>query len=138
KDFDKDGVMVDLGQDEAAREPIPGLAQTLIGLPLGATDHEVRFKVADVEGVRKELVGQSAELKVTIREAREKQTPAIDDEFAKDTGEADTLDELKGKLREKLLEEDRKAAREEVKRDLIKELLKRNEFQVAPALVERQ
>jgi trigger factor len=139
KEFDKDGVMVDLGQgDEAAREPIPGLAQALIGLPLGATDQEVRFKVADVEGVRKELVGQSAELKVTIREAREKQTPALDDEFAKDTGEADTLDELKGKLREKLLEEDRKAAREEVKRDLVKEMLKRNEFQVAPALVERQ
>ena len=64
--------------------------------------------------------------------------PALDDEFAKDTGEADTLAELRDKTRAKLLEGDEKQAREELKGDLVKELLKRNSFVVAPALVERQ
>jgi trigger factor len=144
KKFDKEAMMVDLG--EAAREPIPGLAAALMGVPVKADKHEVTFVVparsGDEQGAHKdvpaELSGATAALKITIKEAREKQMPALDDEFAKDTGEADTLAELREKTRAKLLVEDEKAAREEVKKDLVKELLKRNPFVVAPALVERQ
>ncbi len=135
-DFDKEGVMVDLG--DAEREVIPGIAAALKGLPLDAKDHEVSWTVPDHEQVKKELVGQKAALKVTIKEAREKHMPSLDDEFAKDTGEADTLVELRGKLREKLVEEDQQRAKGELKEQLVKELLKRNSFVVAPALVERQ
>jgi trigger factor len=119
-----------------------------VGVPVKADKHEVTFvlpaRSADAgdagghKDVPAELSGATAALKITIKEAREKQMPALDDEFAKDTGEADTLAELREKTRAKLLVEDEKAAREEVKKDLVKELLKRNPFVVAPALVERQ
>ncbi len=135
KPLEKDGVMVDLGDTE--REPIPGLGKALLGVPLAAVDHEVKWTISS-EDSRKELAGQNVALKISIKEAREKQMPALDDEFAKDTGEADTLADLRGKLREKLLKEDEEVARGELKQELIKELLKRNSFVVAPALVERQ
>ena len=131
--------MIELG--ETAREPVPGLGKALVGLPVDAKDHTVTFVLPtreQDEKVAAELSGASVALKITVKEAREKQMPALDDEFAKDTGEADTLAELKEKLRAKLLTEDDKTAKEELKADLVKELLKRNSFVVAPALVERQ
>jgi trigger factor len=137
--FEKEAMMVDLGEPE--RAPLPGLAQALVGAPIKADKHEVTFVLPSKEeqaDVAAELSGAKAALKITIKEAREKQMPALDDEFAKDTGEADTLAELREKTRVKLLAEDEKQAREDVKKDLIKELLKRNPFVVAPALVERQ
>src|SRR5262249_21843473 len=134
----KEAVMVDLGPPEpGAREAIPGLASALVGVPLSAGDHPVTFTIAS-EGVPKEIAGQTARLKVTVKEAREKQVPALDDEFAKDTGEAETLSELKQKLRARLLATDEQRAKEEMKGALMKELLKRNPFKVAPALVERR
>ena len=64
--------------------------------------------------------------------------PALDDEFAKDTGEADTLDGLRDKVRERLLEADKERIKQRADaQELVKELLKRNAFPVAPALVER-
>ncbi len=139
--FDKEAMMIDLG--EVAREPIPGLAAALVGVPLTAQQHEVTFVLpAKAEGEGNapaaELAGAKAALKISIKEAREKVMPALDDEFAKDTGEADTLVDLKEKTRVRLLGEDEKQAKEELKGDLVKELLKRNSFVVAPALVERQ
>ena len=137
--FDKEAMMIDLS--EPAREPIPGLAKALVGVPLTASQHPVTFVLPTKEenqDIAAELSGATAALKITVKEAREKLMPALDDEFAKDTGEADTLDELREKVRGKLLAEDEKRAREELKGDLIKELLKRNPFVVAPALVERQ
>ncbi len=135
KGLKRDGVMVDLtgvGQDM-----LPGLGKALLGVPLNAADHKLSWEIpADVE--QKELAGQKVELTITVKEAREKQQPALDDEFAKDTGEADTLAELREKVRERLLKEDAEEATRELKGQLVKELLKRNPFAVAPALVERQ
>jgi trigger factor len=139
KKFEKEGMMVDLG--EPTREPIPGLSKALVGAPIKADKHDVTFVLPTKEenaDIAAELSGAKALLKISIKEAREKQMPALDDEFAKDTGEADTLAELREKTRAKLLADDEKRAREEVKKDLVKELLKRNPFVVAPALVERQ
>ncbi len=137
--FDKEAMMVDLG--EPGREPLPGLQKALVGVPIAASGHQVTFVLPTKEenpDVAAELSGARAVLKISVKEAREKLMPALDDEFAKDTGEADTLAELRDKTRGKLLVEDEKAAKEELKRDLVKELLKRNSFVVAPALVERQ
>ena len=65
---------------------------------------------------------------MTIKEAREKKVPALDDEMAKDTGEAETLEGLRGKVRERLLEADERRIKGEMTRALVKELVKRNEF----------
>jgi trigger factor len=74
---------------------------------------------------------------VTIKEVRARKVPALDDELAKDTGEANTLDELKAKVRDKLLEADKQRIRREMASAVVKEIVKRNDFPLAPSLVER-
>jgi trigger factor len=138
KPWKKEGVMVDLS--EVGQNVLPGFGRALRGVPINAADHMVSWQIADDPGpdVPKELAGQKVELKITVKEAREKQQPALDDEFAKDTGEADTLADLREKVKARLTEADKEEATRELKRDLLKELLKKNPFAVAPALVERQ
>ncbi len=125
---------VDLEDDNAGA--LPGLASRLRGLPINSSEVEVKFTLAD-DIAQKELAGRAVDLKVTIKEAREKKQPAIDDEMAKDTGEAETLDGLRDKIRQRLLETDEQRIKREMIQALVKHLVKVNEFPIAPALVER-
>ncbi len=131
KPITKDGIMVDLSRKEGGQ--IPGLGAALIGVPVASKDHEVALSAPGPDGKPVE-----AKIKVTVREAREKLMPELNDDFAKDTGEADTLEELKGKMREKLIAQKDKDVQEDLKKELVKELLKRNEFPVPSVLVDRQ
>jgi trigger factor len=146
----RDGMMVDVLAGSIDTEMIPGLGRALMGVALDAKEKEIEFVIPDVisdervkeipEADRKEhdVAGQTARLKITIREAREKLMPALDDDFAKDTGEADTLAELRDKVRAQLLEAKNKEIDRALRFELIKEVLRKNPFEVAPALVERQ
>ena len=58
------------------------------------------------------LAGKDAVFKVKIHEIKTKEVPALDDEFAKDVSEFDTLDELKADLKKKITEERQKDADE--------------------------
>jgi trigger factor len=128
-------LLVDLEDD--VHGPLPGLASRLRGKPIGGeTPIEVDYTLPE-EGVPAEMAGRHVHLNVSIKEVREKQVPALDDELAKDTGEADTLEGLKTKVRERLADTDKTRIKREMERALIKELVKRNEFPIAPALVER-
>jgi trigger factor len=131
---DRPEVVVDLGDHE--HDPLPGLGLALIGLPVTAVDHALTLELPE-DAEQKELSGKTATLKITVKEAREKLVPALDDEFAKDTGEADSLAERKDKLRERLLDGHKKQAEAEVRRDVLKALVAQNQIPVAPALVER-
>lgn len=127
-------VTVDLG--DARREPLPGLTAALVGLPIDAKDHELKLEFP-ADAAHPEIAGKAAELKITVRDAREKVVPQLDDEFAKDTGEADTLDELRGKLRGQLEKLAGSRADRDMKESLVKALVAKNPTPVAPALVER-
>src|SRR5262245_36748372 len=127
-------VAVDL-EDETGGA-LPGLAPRLRGLPIGGDQLELKYTLPD-DTLPKELAGKAVDLKVTIKEAREKKVPALDDELAKDTGEAETLEALRDKVRERLVEADRQRIQRELVQQLVKELVKRNDFPIAPALVER-
>jgi trigger factor len=96
----------------------------------------VRYTIAE-DTPQKELAGNAVDLRVVVKEVRQKQVPSLDDELAKDTGEADTLAGLRDKVRERLLESDRQRVRGELSQQLVRELIKRNDFPIAPALVER-
>jgi trigger factor len=125
---------VDLDEKEGG--PLPGLGERLLGITIGPEPFEVKYAIPE-NTQQKELAGQPVDLRVVVKEARQKQVPALDDELAKDTGESDTLEGLRGKIRGRLLESDQQRARGEVAQQLIKELIKRNDFPIAPALVER-
>ena len=132
----KNQVAIDLENDAGGQ--FPGLASRLRGKPIGGDPIEVSYTLpSEGEPAATELAGRDVHLHVTIKEAREKQVPALDDELAKDTGEAETLDGLKTKVRERLVETDKSRIKREMSQTLIKELIKRNEFPIAPALVDR-
>ena len=66
-----------------------------------------------------------------------KDVPALDDEFAKDTGKADTLDGLKAALRKELEERESQVIDREAREGVLRELIKKNQIPVASSLVDR-
>jgi trigger factor len=132
--IDRPELLVDL--TDPAQEPLPGLAEALIGIPFDAKDKPLKLTFAADHAV-KEIAGQTAELTVTVKDAREKAVPALDDEFAKDTGIAETLADLRDKLREELSKNKQGEAEREMRAGVLKAFVAANEIPVAPALVER-
>jgi len=130
----RNNVGVDLEDKDGG--PLPGLAERLHGVSLTATDLEIKYKLGD-DLPQKELAGQNVNLRVTVKDAREKKQRALDDEFAKDTGEAETLEGLKDKIRERLREQDGKRIDSELRSQLVKAIVAKNDFPVGPALVDR-
>ena len=133
--------LVELG--DPPREALPGLAAKLAGLAPGTEELSIELDLP----VHKHAPGEPctecnetkrARLLVTVRDMKQKVVPALDDDFARDTGEAETLAGLRDVLRRKLLEQDEKQARSEAQHALMKELVKRNDVPVVPALVDRQ
>jgi trigger factor len=130
----KNTVMVDLADENAGG--VPGLAARLRNVPVGSQHLEIKYTVPEDTEV-KSLAGKDVNLHVVIKEVRERKQPALDDEMAKDTGEADTLEDLKKKITERLVEQDKQRIKSELTNQLIKEIVKRNPFPIAPALVDR-
>jgi trigger factor len=125
---------VDLDDDE--REPLPGMRQALLGVPLDTKDKKIEITVPD-DYKDESIRGRKAELTVTILEVRAKEVPALDDEFAKDTGKAETLDGLRAALRKELEDRDREVIDREARENVLRELIKNNQIPVAGTLVER-
>ena len=92
---------------------IPGFEEQMVGMSIGEEkDITVTFPE---EYHAPDLAGKEAVFHVKVREVQIKELPALDDEFAKDVSEFDTLDELKADKREKMearAAENEKAARE--------------------------
>jgi trigger factor len=76
--------------------------------------------------------------RVTIQDLARKEVPALDDEFAKDHGECDTLDELREKVRQNLQQAADRRAENQVQDALMTRLLEVNRFEVPPSLVREQ
>lgn len=85
---------------------IPGFEEQIVGHETGDS-FDVNVTFPEEYGA-KELAGKAAVFKVTVKEIKRKELPALDDEFVKDVSEQNTVDEYKAKIREKL-EADKKA-----------------------------
>lgn len=125
---------VDLDQPDA--EPLPGLCKALTGLPLTTADHMVEIDVPE-DHKDENLRGRHASLKVSFIEVRKKAVPALDDEFAKDTGKAETLDGLRAAVRKDLEDRENAVINREAKEGALRALVKVNQIPVASSLVER-
>jgi trigger factor len=125
---------VDLDDEE--REPIPGMRQALTGVPIDTKDKDFVIEIP-ADHKDESLRGRKAELKVTILEARAKDVPELDDEFAKDTGKADTLEGLRAALRKDLEAREQETIDREAREGALRELIKKNQIPVATSLVDR-
>ncbi len=125
---------VDLDDEE--REPLPGIRAALLGIPLDTKDKKIELQVP--EDYKDESTrGRKAELTVTILEARAKDVPVLDDEFAKDTGKAETLDGLRAALRKDLEDKEQEVIDREAREGVLREVIKKNQIPVASSLVDR-
>jgi trigger factor len=95
---------------------IPGFEEGLIGAEIGK---EIDVKVTFPEKYQAEdLAGKDAIFKCTVKEIKEKELPDLDDEFAAEVSEFDTLAEYKEDIKAKLLEE-KETANKEAKEDAV-------------------
>lgn len=115
---------------------IPGFEEQLIDAKIG---EEVEVKVTFPEEYHsEELAGKDAVFKVTIHEIKEKELPELDDEFAKDVSEHDTLAALKEDMKNKLEESAKKRAEQELKDALIEKVVANTEIDIPEIMVEHQ
>ena len=113
---------------------IPGFEDQLIGHEAG---EEFDVNVTFPEGYQaKELAGKPAVFKIKLHEVKTKELPALDDEFAKDVSEYDTLDELKASIRKGMEEQNEKQAALAVENDLVDQVIATIEGDIPEAMYE--
>lgn len=122
--------------DDPEREPLPGMRAALTGIPLSTKDQTLELEIP-ADHKDESIRGRKATLVFSILEARAKDVPELDDEFAKDTGKAETLDGLKAALRKDLEDKERVGIDREAREAVLRELIKKNQIPVATTLVER-
>ncbi len=86
---------------------------------------------------RTDLAGKEVLFMVKVKEIKEKIIPELNDDFAKDLGEFDTLEELKEKIRENLERKERFRIESDLRGKVLDKLVEKNSFEVPPSLVEQ-
>ena len=114
---------------------IPGFEDQLVGMSAG---QEGEVNVTFPEQYDPKLAGQDATFKVKVHAVREPQLPELDDEFAKDVSEFDTLDEYKADLKAKTLERKRQNAEMDFKNAVVTEAIDRMEVTVPASMVDEK
>ena len=115
---------------------IPGFEDQLLGMKLGEEKDIVVTFPEDYNA--EELKGKEAVFAVKINEIKEKQLPAIDDEFVKDTTEFDNIEELKADIKTKLVDKKKKYADDTMKNELVEKLAEKMEVEIPKAMVENE
>src|SRR5205085_7453654 len=87
---------------------------------------------------RKNLAGRTVKFHTAVKAVRRKELPELNDEFAKDLGDYQTLDELKEAIHKSILREREHRAQEDAKHKLIDRLVDSHDFPVPQAYIDRQ
>ena len=115
---------------------IPGFEEQLIGAAAG---EEKDVKVTFPEEYHSaDLAGKEAVFKCKVHEIKEMEKPELNDEFAKDVSEFDTLEELKKDSREKLEKAAESKAEYETKNAVLEKVFEANEIEIPEVMVEDQ
>ena len=113
---------------------IPGFEDQIIGMKIGEEkDLKVTFPK---DYFSKDLAGKEATFHVVLHAIKEKQMPTIDDEFAKDVSEFDTLEELKNSIKEKMQKENEERAKHETEDAAIEEVCKNTNIEIPEGMIE--
>lgn len=115
---------------------IPGFEEQLIGAEIGK---EIEVNVSFPEDYHaKDLAGKPAVFKCTVKEIKVKELPELDDDFAQDVSDFDTLEEYKADVRKKI--EERKAASAKAKKEdaVIEKIIEGAKMEIPDAMVKTQ
>lgn len=114
---------------------VPGFEEQVVGMKAGdEKDIDITFP----EDYHADLAGKAVVFKVKVHEVKEKQVPELDDEFAKDVSEFDTLKELKADLKKKITEERQKDADRAFEDALMEQVAEGITAEIPDAMVENQ
>ena len=114
---------------------VPGFEDQLIGMKTG---EEKDIDITFPENYTPELAGKPVVFHVKVNEVKEKQVPAIDDEFAKDVSEFDTLKDLKADIKKKLTAERTESAQRAFEDVLMAKVAEGIEADIPEEMVELQ
>ena len=112
---------------------IPGFEDQLVG---ATADSDVEVNVTFPEDYQaKDLAGKAAVFKVKVHEIKKKELPEINDEFAQDVSEFDTLDEYKEDVKKGIAEQKEKAVRQEKQEKIIRQIVENAEMDIPDPMV---
>ena len=115
---------------------IPGFEDQIVGKNIGDSfDVNVNFPE---EYHAENLAGKPAVFKVTLHGLKTRELPELDDEFAKDVSEFDTLDELKADLRAKLQERHDHQSNDQLENDLMDAVISKLEANIPQVMIENR
>jgi trigger factor len=137
-----DGVAFDGGKGEkyalelGSNSFIPGFEAQIVGMGIGDDkDIEVTFP-EDYQS--EDLKGKAATFKVKLHEIKRKNLPVLDDEFAKDVSEFDTLDEFKADLTKRLEEKNAEAAKRDKENQIVDQVAAAAQVDIPQVMLESE
>ncbi len=137
-----DGVPFDGGKAEGheleigSNTFIPGFEDQIIGMKIDE-EKDINVKFPD-EYFSKDLAGKDAVFKVKLHEIKKKELPELDDEFAKDVSEFDTLEELKNSIKEKIETENKSKEKYETEEEAIKTVCENTQIDIPNGMIETE
>ncbi len=137
----KEGKLIPLRQDvayevrEGSRLPLPGFAESLVGMGNGEEKEVTLSYPADYEVA--ELAGKEHVFRVTIKDIKEKKLPDLDDEFARMLG-SDDLASLRARIAEAIRARKESMARLDAEKKIMAALVEVSQVEYPPVLVEAE
>ena len=115
---------------------IPGFEDQIIGMKL-EEEKDVNVKFPK-EYFSKDLADKDATFKVKLHEIKKKELPKLDDEFAKDASEFDTLDELKEDIKKRLEKQNKDREKYETEEAVVKALCENVKVDIPSGMIETE
>ena len=115
---------------------IPGFEEQLIGMESG-NSKEIAVTFPD-EYHAKELAGKDATFSVRLKDIKVRELPPLDDDFAKEMGEFENMDQVRARLTESIEKQEKERIEADFREQLVKALVDKNSLDVPESLVEKQ
>jgi trigger factor len=126
------GVSIELGAGRFLKD----LEQGILGMKKGDSKTIAVDFPADYPSA--ELAGKQAQFDVTLNDIKEKILPELNDDFARDLGNFDSLDQIKKNIREHMLKHKEQGARAELQNKVLDHLILEHPFEVPEAMIEQE
>lgn len=132
----EDGSAEDAELEVGANRMLPGFEEQLVGLKRG---DRKEISITLPEDYRnKDAAGKPGLFQVTLKEIKRKELPELDDEFAQQFGDYETMDQLRAQMGEYLEKQENERIENELKERVIQTLISKNPLDVPQSMVKRQ